>query len=155
MLARSNNRNYLVNSSSDLSAYAEVLLTDELAHHLPDFIASEIFEEVHTSPIFYEKLMTDFRDDHKTDLALVLGIYNATNDDFWQLLYNHADPLLYAKAVISAAEVYDLEVLKNELVEELVAHGADVLSEHQEGFFQEVVIGKNSRADVFYIYDVV
>ncbi len=155
MLAKYGDVIYKVNSSDDLYQYAEAHLTDELAFHLPPYIVNEIMEDIHVTEKFYSKLLNGISKDHKDEFALMLSIYNATQGDFWEILYEHADPLLYAKAVNAATEMYDLGILKGELVEEWIANGDELLSMHVEGIFKEVVFNEDTPSEkCFYIYDV-
>ncbi|WP_430909730.1 hypothetical protein [Maribacter sp. 2-571] len=155
MLAKYGDAVYKVNSSDDLYQYAEAHLTDELAFHLPPYIVSDIMEDIHASEKFYSKLLDGIRKEHKEELALLLSVYNTTQGDFWGILYEHADPLLCAKAVNAATEMYDLEILKGELVEEWVVNGDELLSMHVEGIFKEVVFNEDTPSEeCFYIYDV-
>lgn len=157
MIAEYKDMTYLVNSLEDLYDYAELCLTDVYAAMLMDPGAiSDIMESAHTSDQFFTNLLKADNELDKADLALLLGIHNTTGEDFWYVFYNHAnDPTLYGKAIVAAAETFDLESLKRELVEIFQQRGDEILCMFVDGLFSEVVLNENSKNEKYFlIHDV-
>lgn len=154
MLAKYGDRVYKIETMDSMYHYAEACLTDDLAMHLQPHIVTEIMEDAHTMTEFYDSLLPKLDKEQLVELNLMLNIYNVTKSDFWFLLYNHCEPLLYTAAINSATEIFDLEVLKGELVEELTSQGDKLLSIHRDGIFTEIVLDEDTPSQKwFWIYD--
>ncbi|MFC4219398.1 hypothetical protein [Flagellimonas marina] len=109
MISQYKDRAYLVYNLDDLYQYAEDCITDpDLAMFLRPGDVSELMEFAYTTTEFYNKLLDLLDKDEKQELSLLLGIHNATGEDFWYMCYEFGDSVLYGKAVYAAGLTFDL-----------------------------------------------
>jgi len=145
---------YRADSLDDLHHQAEIYLTTESAMYVSPYIISDIMENVHIEIEFYEKLHTIISKEEKLELNYTLGLYNATKEGFWDILYRLTHSELYAKAINTATKMYDLNCLKIEFVELLIENGENELSVNRDGLFEEIeIIDSESNEQYFYVYD--
>lgn len=142
---------YLVSSYEDLYTIAEEYLTDsDMARYLDAEACDEIFEEVHLNIEFYDKLLGLIEKDQWPELNMALNLYKISSIPFWNSIYTYCDSEIYGIAVVTASDFYDLDCLKDELVEYIISNGHEFLSPFREGFFKEVLVKENS----FFVYSV-
>lgn len=152
MISRYKDRSYLVYDLDDLYQYAEDCITDpDLAMYLRPEDVSDIMEFAYSTSQFYDKLLSLLGKDEKQELSLLLGIHNATGEDFWHICYDFGDPALYGKAVYAAGQTFDLECLKGELVEIFMQRGDEIMSAYVDGTFAEVVLNEDSEEEKYFL----
>lgn len=153
MISQYKERTYLVYNTDDLYDYAEECLTDEfLAMHLRPNDVADIMEFAYTTTDFYSKLLAIAQKDDRHELTLLLGIHNATGEDFWDICSRFStDPLLYGKVVVAAGQMYDLESIKGELVEIFMQRGSEFLPVHVDGTFAEVVLNEDTEQEKYFM----
>lgn len=147
---------YMISSLEDLYDLANTYLTDtDMANYIEPSLVSEIMEDPQHQRRFYEYLLELVASEDYQKLNLILNIYLLTSEDFWDILYRFSNFELYGAGVVAAAKCYDLEVLKTELVQELIANGDEYLNQFDEGFFKEVVFEEDTERETsFFIYQV-
>jgi hypothetical protein len=152
---------YQVDNAHDIEEYARLMLTTkEEAMHLPAGWANELFEEVHTEPRFHAAFLYNVelpRLQALAELQTVLAVYATTPQaSIWHVFEALGDIDLYPAAVVAGAEVYNLQVLVEELVEFLTSQGEHFLNEMQGGIFESVDLNEGddegSDKGIFYIY---
>lgn len=152
MISQYKDRSYLVYDLDDLYEYAEECITDpgQAMFLRPDDVA-DIMEFAYATTDFYDKLLPLLDDKEKQELSLLLGIHNATGEDFWHISYHHGNPDLYGKAVYAAGLTFNLEALKIELVEIFMHRGEEILCVHVDGTFKEVVLNEDSEEEKYFL----
>ncbi|MGN7514481.1 MAG: hypothetical protein ACTHOM_08905 [Allomuricauda sp.] len=152
MISQYKDRTYLIYDTDDLYNYAEECLTDpHLAIGLRPGDVEDLMEFTYTTKDFYGKLLSILDKEERIELSLMLGIHNATGDDFWGVCSRFADPLLYGKTIVAAGETFELEALKGELVEMFMQRGDEFLSVHVDGTFAEVILNEDTEQEKYFM----
>lgn len=152
MISQYKDRAYFIYDLDDLYNYAEECITDpDQAMYLrPDDVA-DIMEFAYETTEFYGHLLKLLDEREKQELSLLLGIHNATGEDFWHICYHGSDPVLYGKAVYAAGKTFDLECLKIELVEIFMQRGEEILCAYVDGTFKEIVLNEDSEEEKYFL----
>lgn len=152
MISQYKDKTYLIYETDDLYKYAEECLTDpHLAMDLRPEDVEDLMELAYTTEDFYRKLLSISDKEDRIELSLMLGIYNATDDDFWSVCSKFADPLLYGKVIVAAGQTFNLDALKVELVELFMQRGEEILCAYADGLFSEVILNENTDQEKYFM----
>jgi hypothetical protein len=153
---------YELSSFSDLKQQlVDSLSSPEGAMMIPVSLWVDVCEEVHKESKFHKKILRSIDDDKEVsylNLAINLSIIsNNPIRSFWYTLHDLDDIGLYAKAIVAASEVYDKGEIASELTELYIENGSNLLTEMQNGIFDEIFSESeedNAEEESYYIYEV-
>lgn len=146
-----------VNLKEELGNY----MLDELnASLIPVEFIVELAEDIHLRRDFYTEVLNQDTTREELDLfntALNSSInYNKDPEPFWHTIHRLSSDSLYPKCIMAMTEIFDFDVLKQELVAEYVDNGHEHLSEMQNGLFKTIMLTENTmhEEEIYYLYSI-
>lgn len=160
MIANYKGEIYKIDNEYDVNKNIENLLTDvTAAFEIPIYQWIDVAEDVHLESAFYSNLLSKLtikEEFENLNLALNINSKVKSAESFWLTLFNLDEIGVYSKAIVAAAETYDLNLLVSELSELIILQGYELLNEKQKGIFETVDLRDDYSHDnnLFYIYSL-
>lgn len=151
---------YRVDNYLDILDLSREALTSEATSTLlPLELWIDVAKGVHAVPEFVERMTEKLATkDQFEALNLALSISKFAGKGplaFWNTLHTLDPEELFSIAVLTAGEVYDLEIMVEELATLVTDDGEEYLNQLEEGYFgTEPLKDDDADNDWFYIYTV-
>ena len=149
-------KTYSVNSYDDLLLYAKESLEDrDMAKVLSPSSIANIMEYIHVDERFKYEMKNVLKKKQFHKLSICLMQDQIIGEEFWWALYKSDDDL-YGKVIIATAKkFYNIEILREELVEHITRFGQHLLCEIRDGLFETVYMNEDNPDDApFYVFQI-